>query len=95
MSNFTEARTRSERIDIHQNAKRALQSGTSISQRMQSREERADAWVQWFRRKADQGADPISVLPDALGEIEQRAVDAAKAEVRALETRLKKALGCS
>jgi hypothetical protein len=93
MSNFTEARTRSERIDIHQNAKRALQSGTSISQRMQSREQRADAWVQWFRRKADQGADPMSVLPDALAELETRAVDAARAEVLALKSELRKALG--
>jgi len=92
MSNFSEARTRGERIENMLNAKRALKSGTRISERSEAREKRADDWVQWFHRKADQGSDPLSVLPDALAELESRAIDSVREEILALEARLRKAL---
>lgn len=93
MSNFSEARTRGERIDNMENARRALRSGTRISERSEAREKLADAWCRWFHRKAEQGNDPISVLPDLAAELEQRAIDAARSEILALESRLRKALG--
>jgi hypothetical protein len=40
----------------------------------------------------DQGADPLTVLPDALGELEERITDEVAAGIGALKAELMKAL---
>jgi hypothetical protein len=92
MSDFTTATERARRIEFMQDTKRALKQGSNAARRAQQREQKAIAWTDWFRRKMDAGAAPMSVVPDALAELEQRIDEAAVEVVNRLKVELIKAL---
>jgi len=79
---------RARRAEFARDARAAAQKGETLEQRVKKREEKADAWAQWFRRKIDDNgcADPVELLPDACARLEQivdERVAAAVAELKA------------
>ena len=71
----------------------ALKQGTGVEQRAQAREKKADRWCDWFRRKMDQGHDPLAVLPDMCAELEERITDEVRAGIKELKDEIAKGLG--
>jgi hypothetical protein len=52
---------RARRAEFVRDARAAAQQGETLEQRMKRREENAEAWAHWFRRKIDDNgcADPV------------------------------------
>jgi hypothetical protein len=68
---------RSRRTEFVREARAAAYQGINPEARTQKREEKADAWSQWFRQKMDHNdcADPVELLPDAFARLEQLSED--------------------
>jgi hypothetical protein len=80
---------RARRAEFARDARAAAQKGETLEQRIKKREEKADAWAQWFRRTMDNKrcTDPVELLPDACARLEQIVDDrvaAAVAELKAV-----------
>jgi hypothetical protein len=85
---------RSRRAEFVREARAAACQGTSPEARTQKREDKADAWAQWFRQKMETGGctDPAALLPDAFARLEQLSEDYAIAAICEIKATLKKAL---
>jgi hypothetical protein len=93
MSEIVTESERQRRVERMETVKHALRGGMNVEQRTQAVNVKADRWCAWFRRRMDQGADPMTVLPDALAELEQRITDETVATVKELRSTIRKALG--
>jgi len=92
MTEIVSESERQRRVERMRDVKGALQQGMNVEKRTAQRELKADRWCNWFRRRMDAGADPMSVLPDALAELETRIDDQTTAAIRELKADLVKTL---
>jgi hypothetical protein len=84
---------RQRRIEFIRNVKGALKQGVSSGQREVAREQKANAWVDWFHAHLDQlGGETAQHLPDALAELEERISDEVAGALREFKAALVKAL---
>jgi len=94
MTQIVSESERLRRVERMTDIERALRQGTNVQQRSASREQRADKWCEWYRRRMEVGGgDPMQYMPDALAELEERIQDEVKGAIQALKAELRKALG--
>jgi hypothetical protein len=89
-----DANEQARRREFMRDTKGALAQGQSFEKHAKNREDKADEWSNWFRRKMDEGGinDPVQLLPDAFARLEQLAEDKAAAAVKELKAQLREVL---
>jgi len=92
MSDIVSEAERQRRVERMDDVKGALKQGSNVARRKQSRELKADRWTSWFRRRMDNGADPVLLLPDMCAELEERITDEVVAAIKGLKAELRKVL---
>jgi hypothetical protein len=85
---------RNRRAEFVREVHAAVCQGTTPEARTQKREDKANAWAQWFHQKMETNGctDPAALLPDAFARLEQLSEDYAITAIREIKTTLKKAL---
>jgi hypothetical protein len=94
MTAVPDAAERARRTEFIRDAKAACLNDETLDQRTKRREDRADGWAKWLRRKMDDAgcADPTELLPDILAKIDQSIDDRVAAAIREIKKSLKDAL---
>jgi len=85
---------RARRGELLREQRAAARAGISPDERTQQREQKADEWAQWLRRKMDSAGctDPVVLLPDILARLQQLAEDHTLAAIRDLRAIMREAL---
>jgi hypothetical protein len=81
---------RARRTELVRETRAALSQNESLAARTKRREENADEWARWFKRRMDEVgcADPVQLLPDAFARLQQITAD----RVATAVSELKKAM---
>jgi hypothetical protein len=85
---------RARRAEMIRDWKGAVAHRETFEVHAKKREDKADSWAGWFRRKMDEGGitDPVVLLPDAFARLEQLAEDRIAAAMNEFKTVLRGAL---
>jgi hypothetical protein len=87
--------TESERLRYAEKVsdlKVALKQHMPLREWKAERDALANDWTTWWRRKADQGHDPVAILPDFAAELQMRYRADLDAKIDELKAELRKAL---
>jgi hypothetical protein len=82
------------RTEFVREAKAACANGETIDKRVKRREDRADEWAGWLRRKMNDAGctDPVELMPDILAKLDIIIDDRVGAAIREIKATLIKAL---